>query len=579
MIERSRCREFRAICLLLPVMIGCNSSSTTAPSNTSPSWLTDVTKSVGLNFERDGGAAESYEMPQIMGAGGGMFDFDGDGDLDIFLVGGGPWPPSATKARSSSRLFRQESDGSFLDVTEQTGLENPGYGMGIAVADADNDGDLDVFLSNVGEDKFFVNQGNGTFRDHTAEAGVSDPNWSTACSFFDYDRDGWLDLVVVNYVDYFGGSPCYDRSGQRDFCGPQAFQGTVDRIYRNRGIAADAGGPKFEDVTVLTGLATAAGRGLGVICADFNSDERPDILIANDMQPNRLWIQQADGTFRDEAASRGLSVNQMGQAEANMGVVYDDLNDDGRFDVFITHLRGESNTLWQGEAEGLFVDVTPQSGLGPPSVPMTGFGVCAIDMNLDGRLDLLVANGHVKRPGVASIGSKSSDFWATYALQNQIFIQVKPGRFQLERQFATGFTTSESVWRGLIYGDVDNDGDHDVLVTTANGVTRLFRNDAPRNGAWLMVRAVDDDRHRDACGAIMTVEGGGRKWSRIVQPSNSYLSHNDVRIHFGLGEIQRIDRITVRWPAADRDLVEQFSEIELNKSIEVHKGSGRILNR
>ena len=562
-------------------IVGCQSGS--APTNSaatiSSEWLTDITEDSGLTFRRDGGAEDTFEMPQIMGSGGGMFDYDGDGDLDIFLIGGSSYPPPNHTAVIASRLFRQESTGRFTDVTEESGLVNSGYGMGIAVGDVDNDGDLDVFLSNVGEDRFFVNQGNGTFRDQTQIAGVSDPKWSTACSFIDYDRDGWLDLVVVNYVDYFTGSHCYDRKGRRDFCGPQAFKGTVDRLYRNRGIAADRGGPSFEDVTVASGLASAVGRGLGVICADFNDDERPDIFVANDMEPNHLWVQQEDGTFREEAVLRGLSVNQMGQPEANMGVVYEDLDDDGRPDIFVTHLSGESNTLWKGEPDGIFRDVTPQTGLGPPSLPMTGFGVAAVDLNCDGRLDLLVVNGHVKRQASLDMKAKTnSESWPDYAQENQIFWQDRPGRFRVESAAAGSFVSKAAVSRGLVCGDIDNDGDVDFVVTTARGAAKLYRNDAPRAGNWLQVRAVDDLHRRDAYGARVTVEGSGRKWSRVVQPSYGYLSHHDARLSFGLADVQRIDRLIVRWPDRQCDMAEEFVGCQVNQSIEVRRGTGRVIN-
>ena len=559
--------------------IGCDGkSSPQTPDPTVPqpsaSWLTEITRSAGLGFSHEGGSIQTFEMPQIMGAGGGMFDYDGDGDLDIFLIGGGDYPVSSASTHAASRLFRQEADGHFVDVTDESGLKNTGYGMGIAVGDADNDGDLDVFLSNAGEDRFFVNQGHGVFTDHTSAAGVSDPNWSTACSFVDFDRDGWLDLVVVNYVDYFPGSPCYDRSGRRDFCGPQSFKGTVDRLYRNKGVAADAGGPLFEDITVVSGLAGAVGKGLGVMCADFNDDERPDILVANDMEPNRLWIQQENGTFRDEAVIRGLSVNQHGQAEANMGVVFDDLNGDGRFDVLITHLRGESNALWQGEQGGLYCDITPQTGLGPASVPMTGFGATSIDLNLDGRLDLLIVNGHVKRPGgPLRDSSKAVDFWSEYAQSNQLFMQTGPGVFHHELRLASAFTGSNSVARGLIRGDLDNDGDLDLLVTTAHGSVQLYRNDAPRDGAWLLIRAIDTNHRRDAYGARVTVECGDRKWTQIVQPSSGYLSHHDPRLHFGLGAATEVTRVTVHWPDRRGDVAEEFTDVKRNQSIELRRGT------
>jgi hypothetical protein len=561
--------------LLLPG--GCQPVATRVDPPAVSSWFADITDEVGLSFRRDGGSEETFEMPQIMGSGGGMFDYDGDGDLDLFLIGGGKTQAGQPTTEPASRLFRQEAGGQFTDVTMASGLINTGYGMGIAVGDVDNDGDLDVFLSNVGDDRFFVNQGNGTFRDETELANVSDPKWSTACSFVDFDRDGWLDLVVVNYVDYLPGSHCRDRKGLRDFCGPQAFPGTVDRLYRNRGGVTERGGPQFEDVTVASGLASASGRGLGLICADFNEDERPDIFVANDMEPNHLWIQQEDGTFREEGVLRGVSVNQMGQPEANMGVVYEDLDGDGRFDLFVTHLNGESNTLWKGEAGGLYRDITPQTGLGPPSLQMTGFGVAAVDLNQDGALDLMIVNGHVKRPADLLVQkSTTGDFWSPYAQANQLFVQQTSasGRYRLESRLAGPFESQIGVSRGLISGDIDQDGDVDFVVTSANGTAQLYRNEVPQQGAWLQIRATQGMPPRDATGARVTVEGAGRTWTRIVQPSSGYLSHHDTRLYFGLGDCREIDRITVYWPDRTGAQVEDFAVSRVNQSLELRRGSG-----
>ena len=310
------------------------------------------------------------------------------------------------------------------------------------------------------------------------------------------------------------------------------------------------------------------------MCADFNDDERPDILVANDMEPNRLWIQQENATFRDEAVIRGLSINQHGQAEANMGVVFEDLNGDGRFDVLITHLRGESNTLWQGEQGGLYHDITPQTGLGPASIPMTGFGVTSIDLDLDGRLDLLIVNGHVKRPGGPLRNSSAAvDFWSEYAQPNQFYLQMGPGIFQNELELASSFTGTNSVARGLIRGDIDNDGDLDLLVTTAHGSAQLYRNDAPRQGAWLLIRVIDTNHRRDAYGARVTVECGDQKWTQVVQPSSGYLSHHDPRLHFGLGTATEIKRVTVHWPERGGDIVEEFTDVKLNQSMVLRRGT------
>jgi len=581
-------RHVSILILLFVGIAGC-SKDPTVDSKSQPeavsadapdAWLFEASTAAGLHFVHDPGADDGFESPQIMGPGGALFDCDGDGDLDLFLVGGGPLPgPDRPADLVPSRLFRREANGTFVDVTDESGLKNTGYGMGIAVADADNDGDLDVFLSNYGDDRFFVNRGDGTFRDHTEEAGVSDPHWSTAASFFDYDRDGWLDLVVVNYLDYSPGRPCYDYGRRREFCGITQYSGTVSRLYRNRGLGSDAGGPQFVEVTVSAGLATGAGRGLGVRCSDFNDDGRPDILVANDAEPNRLWIQQPDGTFRDEAQLRGVAVNQLGRPEANMGIIYEDLTGDGLPDVFITHLRGETNTLWRGEAGGQFADITPQTGLGPSSLRSTGFGVVATDVDLDGDLDLLIVNGHVQRQDDSGGEVAAQQVpWDKYAEPGLLYLQQTPGRFVLESRLGGKFSRERLIGRGLLAGDLDGDGDLDFISTNCHGPVRLYRNEAPHQGHWLLIRAFDPARKRDSYGAQIHVAAGELRMSREVQPSSGYLTHQDPRVHFGLGQATGIDRVVVRWPDGELEQ-EEFTEVSIDAVVELRRGSGRRLGK
>jgi hypothetical protein len=531
-------------------------------------WFSELPAGRAVDFHRDAGPEEGYFMPEIMGSGAAFLDYDGDGLLDLFLVGG-RWSQGGDRARMQNRLYRQQPDGSFTEVSAAAGLlESRGYGVGIAVGDLDNDGDLDVYVTGFGGDRLWVNQGDGTFADETHSLETINERWGTAAAFFDYDRDGWLDLCVVNYLDYYPGSLCDDGSGRRDYCGPTSFQGTVSRLYRNLG--ESGGGLRFTDVTVAAGLTAVPGPGLGLLCRDFDGDGRPDMLVANDMSPNTLWMQQADGTFRDEAMLRGVAVNCFGQAEANMGVVCADLDGDGLDDVFITTLRGETSALYLGRPEGQFQDGIAGSGLGPPSLEMTGFGAVSFDLENDGDLDLIVVNGRVKRAPPLK-AARSGAFWNDYAEPKQIFVNEGGGHFVDASRAGDLLTQRLDVSRALAYGDLDNDGDFDLVVTSCAGPVRIYQNDVPRKGNWLMVRAVDPALNRDAIGARVEIAAADRRWHREINPSSSYLSSNDFRVHFGLGETRSYDRLIVHWPDG---LVEHFSGGATDRHIVVYRGRG-----
>jgi hypothetical protein len=528
-----------------------------------PPWFADVTEAVGLDFTHDAGATDDFFMPAAIGSGAALFDMDGDGRLDIYLLqnGGAKGAPN--------RLYRQQRDGRFLDVSAGSGLDIRGHSMGVAVGDVNNDGRPDVLVTSYLGVRLFLNDGGGKFHDVTESAGLRNLAWGASAAFFDYDRDGWLDLVVVNYVDYDPTLLATSANGVRDYPAPAAFQGRVTRLFHNRGPGPGGKGVRFEDVTVAAGLGRLPGPGLGVCCYDFDGDGWPDIFVANDGKPNHLWINQRNGTFTEEALVHNVAFNTVGQAEAGMGVALGDVDGDGLMDLFVTHLTEESNRLWKQQPRGLFQDFTVAAGLADPQVRGTGFGTALLDVDHDGRLDLAVVNGRVSRAAAAypALGPH----WGLYAERNRLFANDGAGRFRDVSAANPAFCGTPNVARGLAVGDVDGDGALDLLVTTAGGRARLFRNVAPDRGHWLLVRAIDAALRRDAYGAEVVLEAGGRRQVRLVTPGGSYLCSSDPRAHFGLGAADRFDSLTVTWPGGD---VEQFEGGRADHEVVLHRGKG-----
>jgi len=561
---------------------GCHKPAPLIPTTPAmnPPWFVDITEASGLNFVHEAGPVGRYFMPRAIGSGAALFDFDNDGRLDIYLLqNGGP------NSKSTNRLFRQGADGKFTDVSKGSGLDISGYGMGVAVGDVNNDGWTDVLVTEYGRIRLFLNNGNGTFSDVTKDAGLDNLLWATSACFVDYDRDGWLDLVVVNYVDYDPARPCASAGGQPDFCPPKQFEGSVTKLYHNLGVGNGAHGaergassgmraalraPRFEDVTLKSGLGRIPGPGLGVVCADFNGDRWPDLFIANDGQPNRLWINQHDGTFTEEAVVRGLAYNALGQAEAGMGVALGDVDGDGAFDVFVTHLTEETNTLWRQGPLGIFHDRTAAAGLVNGRLRGTGFGVVLADFNHDGALDLAVANGRVSR-NRALEQMPPGTFWDRYRERSQLFVNDGAGRFRDISSDNVPFCGRPAVARGLACGDINGDGALDLLVTNVAGAARLYQNVAPQRGHWLLIRALDPVLKRDAYGALITVQTGNRRLLRCVNPGYSYLCSNDPRAHFGLGSSQHVDAVEVVWPDGTE---ESFAGCAANQILVLRKGQG-----
>jgi enediyne biosynthesis protein E4 len=532
----------------------------------SPPWFEETTSAAGLDFLHDAGPARGYFMPQSMGSGAALFDFDNDGRLDIYLLqGAGP------DSESRNALFRQQEDGAFRDVSEGSGLDIPGYHTGVAIGDVDNDGLRDVLVVQYGGLRLFRNEGEGRFTDISREAGIDSTLWGASACFLDFDRDGWLDFVVANYIAYDPSKPCYDTQGRRDFCHPSHFPPLPATLFRNLGADGEGAPVRFENVTASSGLASQPGTGLGVVSADFDGDGWIDIFVANDGRANHLWINQRDGTFREEAIVRGIATDALGNAPANMGIALGDVDRDGLFDVFVSHLTRETHTLWRQAPRGMFRDRSADAGLLAAATRGTGFGAVLADFDLDGFLDAAVVNGRVSREG--SAGGDASGYWGPYAEKNQLFRNDGAGRLLDISHENPALCGAPGVYRGLACGDIDNDGRLDLLVTATAGPARLYRNIAEPRGRWLIVEAIDPALRRDAYGAEIVVRAGDESWRRWINPGYSYQCSNDPRAHFGLGRTDAIDSIEVSWPDGSS---EKFPGGETNRAVVLRRGEGEV---
>jgi hypothetical protein len=529
----------------------------------------EMAADLGLAFTHVSGATGQYYMAEQMGAGAALLDYDNDGDLDVFLVQGGSLGKgeAATAAgQPTSRLFRNElaSGGRlrFTDVTERAGVGLRAYGMGAASADYDGDGDADLLVTSFGPETLFRNNGNGTFTDVTAEAGVSDDLWSTSAAFADYDRDGHLDLFVANYLDFTvaGNKLCHDPVGARDYCGPRLYRPVPDRLYRNQGNG------RFVNATEPAGVSKADGAGLGVTSGDYNGDGYLDFYVANDATPNQLWINQRNGTFRDEGMLSGSAVNAAGNPEGSMGIASGDFDQDGDEDLFITNIIGETYAFYENDGRGNFEDVRTRVGLAAPTAAFTGFGTDWFDYDNDGWLDLFVTNG-----GVNLIEAQRGQPFP-FRMRNQLFRNTGTGRFE-ETSAAGGpaFARAE-IGRAAAFGDIDNDGDVDIVVTNNGGPVRLLINQAAGDRKSLQIKLEQPPPNAAAIGAWVGVERAGKKtlWRRL-KTDGSYLSANDPRLHFGLGPSAAVDAIVVQWPDATR---ERFTSLPAGRSVTLQRGKG-----
>ena len=557
---------------LCAALAGCRPAATSVATPANAAWFADVTPQAGVSFVQDPGASNRYFMPESMGTGAALLDYDNDGRLDLYLLqGAGP------KSLSVNRLYHQEADGHFTDVTVGSGLGVAGFGIGVAIGDINNDGLPDVLVTGYGGVRLFLNLGGGKFQDVTREAGLNDPCWATSASFFDYDRDGRLDLVIVNYVKYLD-QPCPDPSGLPDYCAPSNFVGAASRLFHNLGpIPGHAGkSVHFADVTDASGLGHTPGPGLGVTPLDFSGDGWPDLLITQDGKANHLWINKKNGTFGEEALVRGIAVNNSGIAQANMGIAVGDLTGTGLPSVYVTHLTEEGNTLWEQTSPGMFEDRTAASGLAALRHG-TGFGTVMADFDNSGALDIAVVNGRVRHsqnslPGT-SLGAELGPHWSPYVENNQIFANDGTGHFRDISAANPALCGYPNVGRGLACGDIYNDGGMDLVVTSIVGPVRILRDVAPNRGHWLDVRAIDPRYGgRDAYGARVTVLSGGSRRTNWINPSYSILCSNDPRAHFGLGSQAKVDSIAVLWPDGKS---ETFPAVAADQVVTLRRGAGK----
>ncbi len=531
------------------------------PPPDGPPWFEDATDAAGIDFTHDAGLPNVRFVPQIMGSGCAFLDADGDGKLDLYLLQfGGPG------SKSVNRFYQQVGGGRFEDATAASGLGLAGHCHGVAVGDVNNDGRPDILVTRFGGLTLFVNTGGGRFEDATAGSGLINPGWGTSAAFLDFDRDGWLDLVVVNYLDHDPGAECLGPDGQPDYCGPSRLAPVTSRVFRNLRVG-DAR-PRFADVSVACGIGRAPGPGLGVACADFTGDGWVDVLVANDGAPNRLWVNQTDGTFKDDAGPRGVAYSAAGKAYAGMGIALGDTTGGGRLDVYVTHMNTQTHTLWRQEGPGRFRDCTIETGLGASAWRGTGFGAALADFDNDGAVDVAVASGRVFHNSPAA----GPGPFGRYADRNQLFANDGSGKFRDVSAANPAVCGGWAVGRGLAAGDYDGDGGTDLLVTAVGGRARLYRNVAPNRGHWLAVRVVDPAVNRDAYGAEVRVAAGGKERLRVVSPNESYLSSHAPAVLLGLGAADRVDAVRVLWPDGTR---EEFPGGPADRAVVVRKGEGR----
>jgi len=545
------------------------------PATKDEPLFVEAADSTGLVFTHANGATGQYYMAEQMGAGAALFDYDNDGDLDVYMIQGGPIEATSAASRPPSRLFRNDleikSDGNrtikFTDVTERAGVGWREYGMGAAVGDYDNDGDLDLFLTSFGPEALFRNNGDGTFTDVTREAGVSDPLWSTSAAFLDYDRDGDLDLFVANYLDFSlaDNKICTDSVGSRDYCSPRTYRPVPDRLYRNEGSG------RFTDVTQTAGIIKAYGAGLGVSVGDYNSDGWLDLYVANDATPNQLWLNQHDGTFVDEGPISGAAVNAAGNPEGSMGIASGDPDADGDEDLLVTNIIGETFVFYENDGKGNFEDVRTRWALAQPTAAFTGFGTDFFDYDNDGWLDVFITNGAVNV--IESQRGQPNPF----RMKDQLFRNTGKGRFTDASASAGPAFQRPEVGRGAAFGDIDNDGDIDIVTTRNGGPASLLVNQSAGGNHWLTIRLAQAAANRFGLGAWIGVERKNQPtlWRR-VKTDGSYLVANDIRVHFGLGASPAIDAVLLQWADGHR---EQWMHVRSDRLIMLNRGEGREVQK
>ena len=528
--------------------------------------FTDVTEASGIAFQHFTGATGERYMPETMGAGCAFLDYDADGHLDILLANGTNFVP--TGRVDTPKLYRNTGNGQFVDVTHAARLDVPMYGMGIAAADYDNDADLDIYFTNVGENRLFRNNGDGTFTDVTESAKVGDTSWSTSAAFFDADKDGWLDLFVCNYVEWTPETdiPCtvkpVDGKQSRTYCTPTVYTGQSCLFYRNQGDGT------FADMTSQAGLYNPIGKSLGVTLLDYNHDGWLDLAVANDTEPNFLYRNNGNGTFTDEAVLMGVAFSESGKARGSMGIDAADVYNSGGTAIAIGNFSNEKTGFFYTEpGAAYFADRTDRTGIGKVSYRSLTFGLLFFDCDLDGALDLFCVNGHIE-PEVLRYQQN-----IPYAQLPSLFRNQRDGTFR-DIAAAAGFTHT-GVGRGCAYGDYDNDGDLDLLVSNSGatndyGEAWLLRNDSGASSNYLRVKVIGTRSNRDGIGASVRLTLADSVQHQLVRTGGSYCSQSEMTLTFGLGKSEMVTRLEILWPSGE---IDQYTELQANQLIEVVEGA------
>ncbi len=531
--------------------------------------FSDVTRQAGIRFVHNAGRSGKKLLPETLGSGAAFFDADGDGWLDILLVNGKDWrlpgakPAAAARRRgaSTAALYRNNHDGTFTDVTKGSGLDVELHGMGVAIGDYDNDGREDVYITALDGDRLFHNEGRGKFKDVTAAAGIANASFGTSAAWLDYDRDGKLDLFVANYVQWTpaGDLWCSLDGVTKSYCTPESYGGTSSKLYRN------LGNGRFADVSHQAGIDDPSSKSLGVTVLDFDGDGWPDLFVANDTQPNKLYRNQRNGTFADVGLEAGVAFGEDGAARGAMGADAADYDRSGRPHLLVGNFSNEMLGLYHNEGSGVFVDEAPRSAVGKASLLTLSFGVFFFDYDLDGLPDIFAANGHLEEE-ISRVQPR-----IRYEEPPLVFRNLGHGTFADVSQALGADLAKPMVARGAAYGDFDRDGDLDVLVTANGGPARLLRNDGGSRNHWLSVRTVGSRSNRDGIGAVVRVTTtGGKQW-QMVRSGSSYCSQSDLAVTFGLGAESRVASLEIDWPSGDKQILQNLAA---DRFLTVTEGSG-----